>query len=49
MTDAVFLLNFNFVGGLPPVAPFPDCGPSEGQGDEALGCTAAPGACEGAP
>ncbi len=36
LTDAVYVLNFLFTGGPPPVAPFPDCGPLPV--DETLEC-----------
>ncbi len=36
--DAIYTLNFNFLGGPAPTAPFPDCGRSTAEGDEALGC-----------
>jgi hypothetical protein len=45
VTDAVYSLNFNFLGGNAPPAPFPDCGRSTEDDDEALGCLDASG-CE---
>jgi len=41
ISDAVFLLEYLFLGGPPPAAPFPDCGPAA-QGAGALPCTASP-------
>lgn len=38
MTDAVYLLNFNFLGGPPPPAPFRSCGRSLRSSDQTLGC-----------
>jgi hypothetical protein len=45
VTDAVYILTYNFLGGPPPVAPYPDCGPGEGEEDEALGCESTSDAC----
>jgi hypothetical protein len=42
VTDAVYLLNFNFLGGPPPAAPFPECGPGSLGTDEELGCEETP-------
>lgn len=36
VSDAVYLLNYLFLGGVPPVAPFPDCGRDSAPG--ALSC-----------
>ena len=36
--DAVYILNFNFLGGLPPPGPFPNCGLGTSDKDKALGC-----------
>jgi hypothetical protein len=44
VTDAVFLLTFNFLRGPPPGAPFPDCGAGTPADDE-LGCETAPANC----
>jgi len=38
VTDAVYILNYNFLGGPAPPAPFPKCGVSTLESDEALGC-----------
>lgn len=35
-TDALYLLQYNFVAGPPP--PFPECGPGNQEGDKELGC-----------
>jgi hypothetical protein len=45
VSDAVYMLNFNFLGGPPPAAPFPGCGPGELPGDEALGCATPSAGC----
>jgi hypothetical protein len=44
VTDAIYLLSFNFLGGPPPPAPFPECG-SGTPADEALGCEIPPAGC----
>jgi hypothetical protein len=44
VTDAVYVLSFNFLGGPPPAAPFPACGPGGGR-DERLGCEMEQAAC----
>ena len=38
LSDATYLLNHLFSGGPDPVQPFPDCGISELEADEELGC-----------
>jgi len=38
VTDAVYILNYNFMGGPAPPAPFPGCGLSTLETDNALGC-----------
>ena len=38
ISDATYLLNHLFSGGPDPVQPFPDCGTSELEADEELGC-----------
>ena len=38
ISDAVFALNHLFLGGPPPAAPYPECGTSDLEADEALGC-----------
>ena len=43
LSDPVALLGFLFLGGPPPVTPFPDCGPLPG--DETLDCEASTGPC----
>jgi hypothetical protein len=40
VVDAVYLLRHAFLGGPPPPAPFPSCGPGTA-GDERLGCARA--------
>ena len=45
LTDPVYLLNYLFVGGPPPVAPFRDCGPEASTADEEIGCEASPKHC----
>jgi hypothetical protein len=37
-TDPVYILNFLFLGGPQPLAPYPLCGPGVGETDFALGC-----------
>ena len=38
VTDAVYVLQHNFLGGPEPVAPFPDCGLGTLSTDRQLGC-----------
>ena len=38
VTYALYLLNFSFIGGAPPPAPFPVCGTAARPSDETLGC-----------
>ena len=45
ITDAVFLLNFQFQGGPPPPAPFPDCGSGSLPSDTDLGCERLAASC----
>ena len=45
ISDAVYLLLFNFMGGPAPASPFPDCGPGELPTDVELGCEGSPEAC----
>ena len=47
VSDAVIILNFNFLGGGALPAPFPDCGPSELQTDLDLGCEEYPNPAAG--
>ena len=42
IADPVSLLNYLFVGGPPPVAPFPDCGPGMLPAAPQLGCEMSP-------
>jgi hypothetical protein len=44
-TDAVYLLQFNFLGGPAPPAPFPECAASLRSEDERLGCAEPPASC----
>ena len=44
VTDAVYLLTFNFLGGSAPVAPYPECGPGT-EADKGLGCETRPQVC----
>ena len=48
VTDAVYILQFNFVGGPAPIiAPSPDCGEGESPRDyELLGCDTASPTCQ---
>jgi hypothetical protein len=46
VTDAVFLLNFNFLGGVAPPRPFSDCGFGTSETDRALGCNTPPELCQ---
>ena len=41
VNDAVYYLNWAFVGGPPPEAPFSDCGVGT-EADELLGCETPP-------
>ncbi len=41
ISDPIFLLRHLFVGGDPPAAPFPECGPDPTA--DGLGCLASPG------
>ena len=45
ISDGTFLLNHLFLGSPAPVAPFPDCGTSDVEADEALGCRMPPDSC----
>ncbi len=45
ITDATYLLNYLFAGGLAPVAPFPECGRGM-VADTALGCQTLPQCCQ---
>ena len=38
ISSGIYILNFLFLGGPEPPAPFPDCGRSSFEGDVALGC-----------
>ena len=38
VTDALYVLNFSFLGGAAPPAPFPGCGTAASPSDEELGC-----------
>ncbi|MCH2366184.1 MAG: hypothetical protein MK554_03045, partial [Planctomycetes bacterium] len=38
LTDALYVLNFSFLGGVAPPAPFPGCGTAASPSDEELGC-----------
>jgi len=38
VTDAVYILNYNFLGGTAPPGPFPGCGKSTLESDRSLGC-----------
>ena len=38
ITDPTYLLNHLFLGGPPPVSRFPDCGTSDLEADDAMGC-----------
>jgi YVTN family beta-propeller protein len=40
VSDAIYLLNHLFLGGPPPAAPFPGCGPGLLDTDPGLGCAA---------
>ena len=42
--DAIYQLEYAFLGGLPPPPPFPDCGVGT-ESDVALGCETPPAAC----
>jgi hypothetical protein len=44
IADAIYLFSALFLGGPPPVEPFPGCGPP-GEGDVALGCATPPAGC----
>jgi len=44
LTSGVYILNFLFTGGSAPTAPYPECGTSETETDESLGCES-PHAC----
>ena len=46
LSDSVYLLGFLFSGGLPPVTPFPACGPQTLDADEDLGCETTPQVCK---
>lgn len=46
VTDAVYLLIHNFLGGPPPPRPFPECGATSFDTDEALGCASPSRSCE---
>ena len=41
--DAIYTLEFNFLGGPPPPAPLPSCGPGERSTDTDLGCLSSAG------
>ena len=46
ISDSVALLGFLFLGGLPPVPPFPNCGPGDLPADTEVGCAEEPEACQ---
>ena len=39
VSDAVWMLVYSFLGGAPPISPFPDCDVSPLTNDETLGCS----------
>ena len=45
VSDVVHMLMYNFLGGPPPVAPFPDCGLLQNLRDVELGCELASPVC----
>ena len=45
VSDAVYLLNFNFRLGPAPAEPFPECGPFSLETDGELGCERVAGGC----
>ena len=45
LSGAVYLLSHLFLGGPPPVAPFPECGTSDLEADRELGCKTPPKNC----
>jgi hypothetical protein len=45
ITDAIFLLTFNLIGGTPPPAPFPECGAGN-EFDEQLTCESGAEVCQ---
>ena len=46
ISDAIWVLDYLFTGGLPPVAPFPGCGVGSLEVDQELGCGAIPRGCQ---
>jgi hypothetical protein len=46
ITDPIVLLAHLFLGGDPPIEPFPGCGPGNFQADEDVGCEAPPANCQ---
>jgi hypothetical protein len=45
VSDAIYMLNYLFLGGPPPVPPFPGCGPGFLETDANLGCDAESASC----
>jgi len=43
--DAVYMLQFSFMGGPAPLLPFPGCGAGTLPTDEELGCKTPPDVC----
>ena len=46
VSDALYILNYRFRGGPPPVEPFPQCGSSQSAKDALLGCITPPRDCQ---
>ena len=46
VSDPISLLLFLFLDGVPPLEPFPECGPGKSEADELLGCETPPEVCQ---